>query len=126
MSTDNTPTPAQALGEVLLPCPFCGGEPHENAIEPHTHSPFLKNMGIPDHGGSHVIECGCGAGLIDDTREAVVIRWNQRQHGQHFAGLETRLAEAEEMLGWFANNPYAYRIMADKCSEAAAFLAERG
>lgn len=41
-------------------------------------------------------------------------------------GLEKRLAEAEEMLAWFANNPYAYRIMADKCSEAAAFLAARG
>lgn len=34
--------------------------------------------------------------------------------------------EACEMLAWFANNPYAYRIMADKCSECAAFLAASG
>lgn len=121
-------SPVQALGEVLLPCPFCGGEPYEHAIEPHTHSPFLKNLGIPDHGGSNVIECGCGAGLIDDTREAVVIRWNQRQHGQHFAGLEldnahlklavreqqTRAETAESELARCRADAERYRWLRDK------------
>lgn len=75
----------------LRECPFCGSEPYENAIEPHSHSPFLKSLGIPDHGGSHVIECGCGAGLIDESREAVVARWNRRatsgecrEHGSRY------------------------------------------
>jgi hypothetical protein len=61
-----------------LPCPFCGAQPTENAIEPHTHSGPLKALGIPDHGGSHVIECACGAGMIADTREAVLALWNRR------------------------------------------------
>lgn len=69
-----TPNNAAALER----CPFCGAEPMDHAIEPHTHSPFLKQLGIPDHGGSHVVECGCGAGLIDDTKEAVFTRWNRR------------------------------------------------
>jgi hypothetical protein len=75
----------------LRECPFCGAEPFDHAIGPHTHSPFLKSLGIPDHGGSHVVECGCGAGFVDDTREAVVARWNRRaaegecrEHGSRY------------------------------------------
>lgn len=59
----------------LLPCPFCGGMASEQEIEPHSHHPML---GMPDHPGSYVIECGCGCGLIDDTRELVVARWQAR------------------------------------------------
>ena len=62
----------------LLPCPFCGNEPAEYAIEAHSHSEPLKSLGFPDHKGSHCIECGCGAGLIDDTSEKVFARWNTR------------------------------------------------
>jgi hypothetical protein len=62
----------------LLPCPFCGGEPYDYAIEPHSHSPALRGLGIPDHAGSHVIECGCGAGLIADTHAEVATVWNRR------------------------------------------------
>lgn len=62
----------------LLPCPFCGEQPMHNAIEPHTHSFRLGDFKMPDYPGAHVIECGCGAGLIDDTYEAVVTRWNTR------------------------------------------------
>jgi hypothetical protein len=62
----------------LLPCPFCGGEPYDYAIEPHSHSPALRGLGIPDHAGSHVIECGCGAGLIADTHAEVATMWNRR------------------------------------------------
>jgi hypothetical protein len=62
----------------LKPCPFCCNVPSINHIEPHTHSAALKRMGIPDHPGSVVIECGCGAGLLDDTLAAVAARWNLR------------------------------------------------
>lgn len=62
----------------LLPCPFCGHKPMINHIEPHTHSGPLKELGIPDHPGSTVIECFCGCGLLDATEEAVTARWNQR------------------------------------------------
>lgn len=62
----------------LLPCPFCGRAPIINRIEPHTHSGPLKELGIPDHPGSVVIECMCGCGLLDATQEAVTARWNQR------------------------------------------------
>lgn len=62
----------------LLACPFCGRAPIINHIEPHTHSGPLKELGIPDHPGSVVIECVCGCGLLDTTQEAVTARWNQR------------------------------------------------
>lgn len=65
-------------GQVLLPCPFCGQEPMRNFIEPHTHHLSLGGLRMPDYPGSVVIECGCGAGLIDDTDEAVTSRWNSR------------------------------------------------
>lgn len=64
--------------EELLSCPFCGRAPVINRIEPHTHSGPLKELGIPDHPGSVVIECACGCGLLDATQEAVTARWNQR------------------------------------------------
>lgn len=64
----------------LLPCPFCGGDPFGHEIEAHSHSETLKAAipGMPDHPGSYVIECACGAGHIDDTREACTARWNRR------------------------------------------------
>lgn len=66
------------MTEELKPCPHCGTEPTEHAIEPHTHIAQFGEFRMPDHPGSHVIECGCGAGMIDDTRTAVVARWNRR------------------------------------------------
>tara|TARA_Y100000782_G_scaffold8531_1_gene9947 strand:+ start:8675 stop:9460 length:786 start_codon:yes stop_codon:yes gene_type:complete len=63
----------------VLPCPFCGADPLERAIEPHTHSGPLKALGVPDHPGSHVIECGCGAGMIAEAKEAVRAMWNRRE-----------------------------------------------
>lgn len=64
----------------LLPCPFCGGEPFDHAIGPHTHSDVLREMlpGLPDHPGSHVIECACGTGFIEETFEACAAKWNRR------------------------------------------------
>lgn len=63
----------------VLPCPFCGAEPLMREIEPHTHSGPLKALGIPDHPGSHVIECGCGAGMIAEAKQAVRDMWNRRK-----------------------------------------------
>lgn len=62
----------------LLPCPFCGQQPTEYAIEPHTHVLQFAGGKMPDHQGSHVIECACGCGMIEATREAVVAVWNRR------------------------------------------------
>jgi hypothetical protein len=71
-----TPTDAQ---RELLGCPFCGAQPTENAIEPHTHHMKIDGWPVmPDHGGSHVIECACSAGMIADTRDAVLAMWNRR------------------------------------------------
>lgn len=61
-----------------LPCPFCGAEVGEYSIEPHTHAMQIGDWKMPDHGGSHVVECGCGAGMIADTRDNVMAMWNRR------------------------------------------------
>jgi hypothetical protein len=55
---------------------------------------------------------------------------------QCMADIDGLLARAEaaerareaafSLLAWFAANPYDYRNMADKCNEAAAFLAANG
>lgn len=75
MATD-TPVPTDAL----LPCPFCGANASGYEIAPHSHSGPLKALGIPDHGGSYVIEgdCKCGSGLIGATQAEVTARWNRR------------------------------------------------
>lgn len=64
----------------LLPCPFCGAAASGYEIEPHMHSGPLKAIGIPDHGGSYVVEgdCACGSGLIGATQAEVIARWNRR------------------------------------------------
>lgn len=58
----------------LKPCPHCGEEPIEHAIEAHKH--YLINL--PDYPGSFVIECVCGAGSIGDTRDEAKAKWNRR------------------------------------------------
>lgn len=63
--------------ETLKPCPFCGCEPYVALIEPHSHKGGIAAF-MPDHQGSATVECGCGAGLIDDDEETVRRRWNQR------------------------------------------------
>lgn len=83
------------MTDELKLCPFCGGEPTEHAIEPHSHAMTFGDFKMPDHEGSHVIECVCGAGLIDDTREAVVARWNTRALTQRPAAQTER-----EALRW--------------------------
>ena len=62
----------------ILPCPFCGQQPTEYAIEPHTHVLQFAGGKMPDHQGSHVIECACSCGMIEATREAVIALWNRR------------------------------------------------
>lgn len=71
----------------VLPCPFCGAEPLEHTIEPHSHGGALKALGVPDHLGSHFIECGCGAGMIAEAKQAVRDMWNRRE--------DARIAELE-------------------------------
>jgi hypothetical protein len=61
--------------QTLKPCPFCGAEPMEHAIEPHKH----EFCGMPDHPGSHVIECPrCECGMIAATKDVVFAAWNRR------------------------------------------------
>ena len=61
-------------------CPFCGGEPNLYEIPPHNHSDQLKKLcpDLPDHKGSWVVECACGCGLIDETKEGLLNHWNLR------------------------------------------------
>lgn len=69
---------SQDTPKQLKPCPFCGENPMIDDIEPHEHLIVFDGEKMPDHLGSTVIECGCGAGLIDDTRLKVIERWNTR------------------------------------------------
>ena len=78
----------------LKPCPFCGGEPMIYDIEPHKHH-LVK---LPDYPGSTVIECGCGCGLIDESRETVIERWNTRADSA--AVTAEREACAAMVQGW--------------------------
>lgn len=61
----------------LKPCPFCGGSPVEDRIEPHTHSMATF---MPDYPGSWSIECPmCEFRLFDhDSRDNAVAAWNRR------------------------------------------------
>lgn len=97
MMTPDTPTQAAAL-PALLPCPFCGAHPLVNVIEPHDHALAIDGFKMQRHDGSCVIECGCGAGLIDATQEAVTARWNQRATSalqEAHAELDALRADAE-------------------------------
>lgn len=80
----------------LLPCPFCGQQPTENAIEPHTHALQFDGWKMPDHQGSHVIECACGCGMIDATRDSVVARWSLR--ASTFSRADAMTAAIEQIL----------------------------
>lgn len=86
------------MNKELMPCPFCGSAPLVNIIEPHKHS-WAE---MPDHLGSCVIECGCGAGLIDDTQELVSNRWNTRSGS---SGDPVQLEKAPEPVAWVRRHP---------------------
>ena len=82
----------------LKPCPFCGGEPMIYDTEPYKH--LLANF--PDHPGSTIIECGCGCGLIDESRETVIARWNTRADSAAVTAEREACADAESDAGRLA------------------------
>lgn len=61
----------------LAPCPFCGGEATVVEIEPHSHSGGIAEF-MPDHPGSAYIDCVCGVGIIDASKDDAIKRWNTR------------------------------------------------
>ncbi|KRB73480.1 Lar family restriction alleviation protein [Noviherbaspirillum sp. Root189] len=74
--------------DTLLNCPFCGATPLMQEHEPHTHSGFLKEAGIPDHPGSWTIECptdGC-CGMITSTKAEAIAAWNRRTNTEQTTG----------------------------------------
>lgn len=73
----SSPPDMEKLAGELLPCPFCGGAPVVVKIEPHSHAGGIADF-MPDHPGSAYIDCTCGVGLIDASKEDVVKRWNAR------------------------------------------------
>jgi DNA-directed RNA polymerase, alpha subunit/40 kD subunit len=82
-------------------CPFCGGEPTIYEIPPHNHSDQLKKLcpDLPDHKGSWVVECVCGCGLIDETKEGVLNHWNLRPTLDRLERAEGLLKEGyDEMI----------------------------
>lgn len=77
----------------LRECPFCGETPLMHTIAPHRHAMLFEGIKMPDHPGSVVIECGCGAGLIDDTCDKVLERWNRRATQAPSEGADARDAD---------------------------------
>ena len=61
-------------------------------IKPHKHH-LVK---LPDYHGSTIIECGCGCGLIDESRETVIARWNTRSDSAAIAAEREGRAEGGE------------------------------
>ena len=63
----------------LKPCPFCGKEPTYEFIPEH-ESCFEVNGKplMPPVSDTHILECGCGNGLISDTKEKLFEHWNTR------------------------------------------------
>ena len=68
-------TSAPKPEQKLKPCPFCGGEPFINEIEPHKH--YFVDM--PDYEGGAFMECtDCSCGISAKTRKEVIAAWNKR------------------------------------------------
>lgn len=58
---------------MLLPCPFCGGNPDGPNLSSGDH-------GYPD---DYWIECqGCEITMYGDTEELVINKWNRRDIAQ--------------------------------------------
>lgn len=69
------------LNKKLIPCPFCGKEPHIEVIEPHTHSGWLKTQipDLPDCEGEAFVICeNCSAAISGKTETEVIEKWNHR------------------------------------------------
>ena len=63
------------LGEVLKPCPFCGGDPVINEIPPHTH---VIATFMPDCKGECFIECKCSCAITAENKKKAIEKWNRR------------------------------------------------
>ncbi|CAI2133227.1 restriction alleviation protein, Lar family [Serratia marcescens] len=61
---------------MLKTCPFCGGKPSRERIEPHTHPISF----MPDYPGAWIINCdACEFRMFSHESIADVERkWNQR------------------------------------------------
>lgn len=65
--------------EILLPCPFCGGEAYTEVVAPHVHT--IATF-MPDYKGGAMAACGsCHAAQWRDGPDAeaeVIALWNRR------------------------------------------------
>lgn len=83
----------------LLPCPFCGAEPISHGIEPHKHLIAFAGFTMPDHKGSHVIECArCECGMIGDNKQEVATAWNRRAAHPSPSAISSIYREALERI----------------------------
>ena len=98
----------------LKPCPFCGGMPIEDRIEPHKHS--LSWM--PDYPGSWSVECPkCEFRLFDhDSRENVIAAWNRRSPST---------AQAGEAIAWHCVNNVNGKMLYTDSIDAANEMREQ-
>ena len=73
--------------EGMKPCPFCGGtDISVETVERHSHSSFLKDMGLPDCLGEMFISCDdCSCAIVVDGSTDIndaVKKWNTREGGK--------------------------------------------
>lgn len=101
----------------LLPCPFCGKQPHSN----------WNGASYPDDdSGYWAIEC-CGAFVHEDDEETARKLWNTRATpiSQSPAGDQERIRELEKALEWIkackgAHPENIYRVAEDALSRKDA------
>lgn len=69
--------------EGMQACPFCGGTRIAvETVQRHSHSSFLRSLGVPDCGGEMFVSCDdCGCALVVDNSTDIkdaIKKWNTR------------------------------------------------